>query len=97
MRLYIAGPMTGVPEKNFPAFASAAKWLRARGHDVVSPAELTLEDGHPWAYYMRRDIAALVTCDGIALLPGAAESKGARLELHIALELGLAQVSLTDL
>ena len=40
MRIYIAGPMRKIPHYNFPAFDEAAKTLRERGHDVVSPADL---------------------------------------------------------
>lgn len=41
MRVYIAGPMSGLPAFNFPAFDAARdRWI-ADGHDVVSPADLT--------------------------------------------------------
>lgn len=95
-RLYIAGPMTGLPDFNRPAFHAAAAQLRAAGYEVVSPAEL--DSTHPiadpdgsgaWGRYMRRDIPHLLTCDGVALLPGWTESKGARLEAHNAKELGM--------
>lgn len=40
MKIYISGGMSGYPQSNYPLFELAAKDLRARGHEVVSPREL---------------------------------------------------------
>lgn len=95
MRIYIAGPMTGLPDLNFPAFHAEAKKWRDLGHDVVNPAELNPDPTMPWAECMRRDIAALVTCDTIILLPGWQQSMGASLEQHIAKQLSMVQIEAT--
>lgn len=89
MRVYIAGPMTGLPDHNFPAFRKAALDLRACGYDAVSPVEVNENyetDDQPgvWHLCMRRDIAALMSCDAIAMLPGWMESPGATLERYVA-------------
>lgn len=98
MRIYLSGPMSGLPGHNYEAFAEAAHWLRQHFcENVVSPHELIPQpcDGcfdkskeHSWHEHMRADIACLLRCDTIVLLPGWPSSRGARLELTIAMELG---------
>jgi hypothetical protein len=86
--LYLAGPMQGLPQLNFPAFNAEAERLRALGYNVINPADLN-ESGTPWATCMRTDIRMLLMCDGVALLPGWEKSRGANLEWLIATELGM--------
>ena len=87
--LYLSGPMTGLPENNYPAFNAAAAQLRAAGYEVVNPAELGLPDGLPWISYMRAALAAMVTtADAVATLPGWYTSRGASAEVLLALRLG---------
>ena len=88
-RIYISGPMTGLPQLNFPAFNAEAARLRAMGFDAVNPVDINPDTTATWHECMRRDIAALVTCDTIALLPGWEHSNGANLELHLASRVGL--------
>jgi hypothetical protein len=88
-RIYIAGPMTGIHELNFPAFHAAASRIREMGHIAINPAEINPDKGMSWKECMRTDIAALVTCDAIHLLDGWEKSKGATLEAHIAERLEL--------
>jgi hypothetical protein len=97
---YISGPMTGMPEMNFPAFNRAAANLRSLGYRVVNPAELDeLDEGQTleWEDYMRRDIAAMVaSCNRIAMLPGWHRSRGAMAEHFIATTLGMTVMFLND-
>jgi hypothetical protein len=88
-RLYLCGPMTGLPDFNAPAFQNAAKRLRGYGLAVFNPTENGLPVDAPWADHMRKDIAELVRCFAVATLPGIEYSRGAQLELHIAHALGL--------
>lgn len=88
-RIYIAGPMTGLPELNFPAFHAAAAALRAQGHHVENPAEINAGPKAQWLDCMRMDIARLVTCDAVYLLPGWEKSRGAKVEHRLAVGLGL--------
>jgi nucleoside 2-deoxyribosyltransferase len=99
MKLYLAGPMRGYKDFNFPAFDAAAAKLRAVGLTVFNPAdhdrdtmaetnrtaeELTIRE------CMKADTGWI--CDhaeGIALLPGWEASTGAQAELALAKALGI--------
>lgn len=89
MRLYLAGPMTGIENLNFPLFTSEAARLRALGYTVVNPAEINADPKADWLACMRADIKQLVDCDGVATLPGWVKSRGASIEVGIAYGLGL--------
>ena len=88
-RIYLSGPMTGIKDLNFPAFNAQADRLRRLGYDVVNPVDINPDPGLAWVECMRKDLAALLTCDGLALLPGWQSSNGAQLELHVAHRVGI--------
>jgi len=87
MKIYIAGPMTGIEDHNYPEFNRVAAILRRAGHDVVNPAE-NPECGS-WVEYMRISLKQVCNVEAIALLDGYLNSKGARLEVLVACELGM--------
>ena len=88
-RVYIAGPMTGLPDFNYPAFHEAAAKLRAMGYEVVNPAENDRDTNDPWEVFLREALQKMLTCDAVALLQGWALSRGARLEVHVANAIGM--------
>lgn len=45
--IYIAGPMRGIKDFNFPAFMKAAQDLRNNGHTVFNPAERDIREHGP--------------------------------------------------
>ena len=89
-RSYLAGPMTGLPEDNYPAFNAEATRLRALGFHVENPAENPRQES--WEGYLRYSIRQMLTCDMVALLPGWNGSRGAVFERSVALQIGMALV-----
>lgn len=61
--IYLSGPMTGVPEYNYPAFNAEAARLRALGYTVENPAENPLPADAPWPMFIRGSIRQTVKCD----------------------------------
>lgn len=107
MKVYLAGPMRGYPEFNFPAFDFAAKKLREEGWEVFSPAEKgeeVLAQTDPNLQHditFRRKVFALdmaYICDhaeAVCLLPGWEKSLGAKAERALAEAIGLDVIELT--
>ena len=104
MRCYIAGPMTGLKNFNFPAFDKARDWLEYSGHEVVSPADIDRAEGYVLEdefgnvtqtdrfnreKALRRDFAELLGCDAVVLLPGWGQSEGALKERQLAIDSGI--------
>ena len=94
-RIYLAGPMTGYQDFNYPAFNAEAARLRALGFEVENPAETP--DQPSWEAYMRIALRQMLTCDTVALLPGWINSRGANLERNVAQKVGLTIVAAASL
>lgn len=90
MKVYIAGPMTGLPDFNYPAFFAAADQLAALGHEPINPARTEgREDCRTWLDFMRAALRDVAEAEGIALLPGWWESRGAAIEAALGRDLEL--------
>jgi hypothetical protein len=92
--LYVAGPMTGLPEFNYPAFDAAEKDLGTLGFLVLNPTHAEKHNPTPgvpqsWDWYMRHALRMVLAADGVALLDGWERSRGASLEHAVATALGL--------
>ncbi len=90
-KVYIAGPMSGYEEFNFPAFNRAEELLQeSYGYKrVVNPAKLHPTTDLPWIEFLKQDLLELITCDAVFLLKGWEKSRGATLEAFVAYILGL--------
>lgn len=94
-RVYIAGPITGIPNLNRQAFADEFNRLGATNeffpvspHHIPAPKQ-ELDANALWQYYMRECVKLLADCDIVRFLPGWQNSRGACLEHKLALALGL--------
>lgn len=85
--IYISGCVS--QDKNFrQKFSNAEKFLEDKGFTVVNPVK-DEEDGKEWAYYLKKDIVKLASCTCVYALKDWTKSKGARIEINLALDLGM--------
>ena len=102
MKYYIAGPMTGYPEFNKPAFMAAEMLIKfKRDAEVFNPA--VEQEEHPLdgmtgdepldpehlKRIVKKDLDGLQGCTHIYMLKGWEKSVGARAEHAVAVWLGL--------
>jgi hypothetical protein len=86
MILYLSGPMTGITGYNFPAFNFAAESLECAGYSVINPADHGAQGGEAaWIDYIIRDIGHVFHAHGLAMLPAWETSRGARIEVAVAI------------
>lgn len=81
--------MTGLPGYGYNKFFVAEKHLQHAGYKVINPARLNTA-GDDWYQCLRNDIQYIAKyCHGIAVMRNWRHSKGARLEVSTAIQLGL--------
>lgn len=85
--VYIAGPMSGLPFFNRPAFNQAAAELSKKGFTVLNPA--TLPNGLTQPQYMDICCAMLRCADKIFMLSHWEQSEGASAEYALARKLSI--------
>jgi len=84
-KIYISGKVTGDPDYG-EKFIAEADRLRALGYRPVNPTAQIPED-ESWPSAMRIALGAMLACDGVSLLPGWRESRGAKVEERLTREL----------
>ena len=85
-KIYISGKITGLPIGEVIAkFHAAEDKIRRFGFEPVSPLGNGLPLDTDWADHMGKDISLLLKSDAIYLLPDYDESRGAQIELCVAL------------
>jgi hypothetical protein len=86
-KIYISGKITGIEAQAAQLFEQAETDIRNAGFEPVNPMKLNHNHDKSWESYMKADLKALLDCDGIFMLNNWTDSKGALIELDLALKL----------
>jgi hypothetical protein len=79
--VYIAGPMSGLPDHNFPLFHAVAGKLRAAGYEVRNPAEHPAATAMTYREIIDIDIRLILECDTMFFLPRWYDSRSSKKEM----------------
>ena len=60
-KVYISGPMSGLPDYNYPEFFDLAEYLCRIGFEPINPA--TIPEQPTWERYMREATKLLMGAD----------------------------------
>jgi Asp-tRNA(Asn)/Glu-tRNA(Gln) amidotransferase A subunit family amidase len=89
-KIYISGKISGIEDTAPQLFQEAEDMLLAAGYEVVNPMKLPHNHDKSWGAYMKEDIEAIRdNCTHIYMLKNWRESRGARIEINEAMDLGL--------
>lgn len=84
MKYYLAGPMAGIPEYNWPLFKHVTKHLRSIGMEIYCATESGGNPNKTYIESLKLSLIHLLKCDNILLLPDWSKSRGATLECLLA-------------
>lgn len=101
MKIYISGPIAGIPD-HAEKFNRAERHLRSLDFEVCNPCNVPPHEhegqcppsyrtanGHSAACFLRGDLVALLECDALFMLDRWESSVGARLEHSVAAHCGM--------
>lgn len=87
-KIYVSGAISGLPIETAKAnFQKAENHLKSLGYEVINPMNLPHLHGQTWNEFMREDLIAILDCQSIYMLVNFQESKGAKVEWNLAVQL----------
>ena len=98
MKIYISGKITGATDY-MERFSQAQQTLEDMGHEVINPALVNsnLPTSTTWDEYMSLCYPMVDMCDGICMMNGWGDSRGARIERLHAIKGGKKLMELVEL
>jgi nucleoside 2-deoxyribosyltransferase len=98
LKIYLAGPMTGLPNNNKSRFRTAKSILEHfyPQHEFINPHDLEVNLSQPdgtaeeiYRQVLPGDVATICECGAILVLPGFEQSRGTALEQHLTELIGI--------